>query len=339
MPGPRPTRTPPRSINLFPFMPSSYQTTLGRAHCGDALLAIEDTLDDQSIQLIVTSPPYALLTEKSYGNKDQDSYVDWFLPFARKLKQKLRPNGSFVINLGGAWLPGRPVRSLYMYELLLRLCDEDLGFNLCQEFYWYNPAKLPAPIEWVNRRRVRVKDSIESVFWLSQSDDPPADNREVLVEYSSSMKRLLKTKKYNWGERPSGHKVGTNWATDNGGAIPPNLILSDEAREAARRAGSQQPGNLLVESNTASQGDFFRRCREENRPLHPARFPSIIPEFFVRFLTEEGDLVCDPFAGSNTTGAVCEQLGRRWESFEKDAEHFRTSALRFDSVTWSPDGP
>ena len=82
-----------------------------------------------------------------------------------RLERVLKEDGSFVLNIGGSYNQGSPTRSLYHFKLLIALCDE-LGFHLAQECFWYNPAKLPAPAEWVNVRRSRIKDSVEYVWWL-----------------------------------------------------------------------------------------------------------------------------------------------------------------------------
>jgi site-specific DNA-methyltransferase (cytosine-N4-specific) len=187
------------------------------------------------------------------------------------------------------------------------LCDE-IGFHLAQECFWYNPAKLPSPAEWVNVRRVRIKDAVEYVWWFGRSSMPKADNRHVLVEYSNDMKRLLR-KGYRAKERPSGHKI-TNKFADRGGSIP---------------------SNVLERGNNESNSEYIRLCQEKGLKLHPARFPSALPEFFIRFLTCPGDLVLDPFAGSNTTGAVAENLARRWLAFELEAKYVESSRLRFGS--------
>jgi hypothetical protein len=173
---------------------------------------------------VLTSPPYALHFKKEYGNADQNDYVAWFLPFAREIKRVLKPDGSFVLNIGGSWTPGEPVRSLYHFRLLLALCDE-LSFNLCQEFFWYNPAKMPAPAEWVNVRRLRVKDSVEYIFWLAPSAFPKADNSKVLQAYSKDMERLIK-RGVKKTKRPSGHqqplyqRIKTPWAKGSPGPVP-----------------------------------------------------------------------------------------------------------------------
>lgn len=282
-----------------------YTTQLGAAYVGDSLEVMR-RLPAESVELVVTSPPYALHFKKEYGNADKEDYVDWFLPFAEHIKRILRPDGSFVLNIGGSYNSGEPTRSLYHFKLLIALCEE-VGFHLAQEFFWYNPAKLPAPAEWVNVRRMRVKDAVEYVWWLSPSPWPRADNRSVLVPYSEDMKRLIR-KGYRSKKRPSGHNITPKFQRDHGGAIPTNLI---------------------ERGNNASNSRFIKRCKEKGLPVHPARFPSALPEFFVNFLTEPGELVLDPFAGSNTTGRVAEDLDRCWLAMELDQSYLRTSALRF----------
>src|SRR5947208_1411266 len=188
-------------------------------------LNLLDQLETESIDLVVTSPPFALQREKSYGNVDQTEYIDWLFSFCQKIYRVLAPHGSFVLDLGGAYQSKRPVRSLYNYRILIKLCDE-LDFRLAEEFFWYNPAKLPSPIEWVNKRKIRAKDSVNTVWWLSKSDNPKADITRVLVPYSDRMKKLHSDPDsyYTPKLRPSGHDIGKGFATDNGGAIPSNLL-------------------------------------------------------------------------------------------------------------------
>lgn len=282
-----------------------YETALGRAHLTESLGFLR-AMPAASVDLVLTSPPYALHIKKAYGNASQEDYVAWFLPFAAEIKRVLKPDGSFVLNIGGSWTPRSPTRSLYHYRLILALCDT-VGFHLAQEFFWYNPAKMPAPAEWVTVRRVRVKDSVEYLFWLSPTQHPRADNTRVLTAYSKEMQRLRR-RVLEKTLRPSGHKIRESFKNDNGGAIPSNLI---------------QCGNN--EASTA----YFRGCKALGLKAHPARFPSPLPKFFVEFLTVPGDLVLDPFAGSNTTGAVCEKLQRRWIALEENREYLEGSRLRF----------
>ncbi len=285
-----------------------YRTQLGAAYVGDSLLLLEE-LGPNSVDLVMTSPPFALLRQKDYGNKNQDDYVDWLLAFGQAVKRVLKSSGSFVVDLGGAYEKGLPVRSLYNYRFLVRMCD-DLGFHLAEEFFWHNPAKLPSPIEWVNKRKIRAKDSVNTVWWFCKDPLPKADITKVLTPYSERMQKLLANsqKYYRAKKRPSGHDVSMSFDKDNGGAIPSNLL--------------QIP-------NTESNSQYLRYCKAAEVKAHSARFPSELPRFFVKMLTEPGDLVVDIFAGSNTTGEVCENLERRWMSFELNHEFLSASSFRF----------
>lgn len=120
-----------------------YATPYGKSFVGDAKELLNG-LPEESVDLVITSPPFALQRKKAYGNEDQDTYVDWLLQFAEPIKRVLKKNGSFVIDLGGAYRQGMPSRSLYNFRVLIRLCDE-FGFHLAEEFFWYNPAKLVTP--------------------------------------------------------------------------------------------------------------------------------------------------------------------------------------------------
>lgn len=295
------------------------QTPAYRTHFGAAYVAesreILAALPEASVDLVVTSPPYALHFKKEYGNVAKQDYVQWFLPFAREIHRALKPTGSFVLNIGGSFNPGTPTRSLYHLKLLIALVEE-IGFHLAQECFWYNPAKLPSPAEWVTVRRQRVKDSVEYVWWLAKSPWPNADNRNVLVPYSPDMERLIK-RGYRAKLRPSGHNITPKFQVDRGGAIPTNVV---------------------ERGNNESNSEYIARCRAAGHKIHPARFPAALPEFFIRLCTEPGALVVDPFAGSNTTGYVAESLGRRWIASELNEEYVRASALRFGDERASRDG-
>lgn len=290
---------------LLPRFQPAYTTARGAAYCADSLDVLAG-LASQSIDLVLTSPPYALEFKKEYGNEAKDRYVAWFLPFAREIQRVLVNDGSFVLNIGGSYNRGTPTRSLYHFRLLLALCEE-IGFHLAQEAFWYNPAKVPAPAEWCNVRRIRVKDSVEYVWWFSRSPWPHANNREVLVPYSVDMERLIK-RGFRTKVRPSGWKPTAGWARDNGGSIP---------------------SNLLERGNNESNSAYIKSCAEYGLKPHPARFPAALPEWWIRFLTKPGAIVLDPFAGSNTTGRVAEDLERQWISIERDREYVQSSAVRF----------
>lgn len=284
------------------------ETSYGRIYCGDSLQLLNNSeiIQPGSVNLIMTSPPFGLVRKKEYGNVDADKYTEWFRPFAEACYKVLGDSGSLVIDIGGAWIPGQPTRSLYHYELLIMLCRE-YQFHLAQEFHWWNPSKLPTPAEWVNVRRIRVKDAVNCVWWLSKTPWPKASNTRVLQPYSDSMMDLLKNG-YKAKLRPSGHDISTKFSVDNGASIPPNI---------------------LAIPNTESNSAYLRYCAEHNLKMHPARYPAILPEYFIRMLTDPGDLVIDPFAGSCVTGEVSERLNRRWICIELREDYVDGARGRF----------
>jgi DNA modification methylase len=291
-------------------MEPRYTTKLGRAYLGDSLAVMRE-LPADSLSLIVTSPPFPLTFQKKkpYGSVRIDEYVEWFLGFGREFKRLLREDGSLVIDIGGVWNKGTPTRSLYQQHLLIALCEQT-GFHFAQDFYWYNPGALPAPAEWVNVRRIRVKCAVNHVWWLGKTAWPKANNRNVLKKYSDDMLRLLE-RGYRVKERPSGHNITPKFNKNHGGAIPPNLIEL---------------------GNNDSNGDYLKKCVAAGLPVHPARFPAGLPEFFIKLCTDRGDMVLDPFAGSNITGETAERLGRRWIAIELVPEYIEGSKFRFEEL-------
>lgn len=276
----------------------AYETDRGRMYRGrtEDFLASDLAKEHRGkVQLILTSPPFPLNRKKKYGNMKGEAYVEWFASFAPRFRQLLKQDGSIVVELGNAWEPGQPVMSTLALRALLAFLERG-EFKLCQQFIVHNPARLPSPAQWVNVERIRVKDAYTHVWWMSPTDRPFADNRQVLKPYSPAMEKLLRSKQYNAGRRPSQHNIGKkSFLTDNAGAIP---------------------SNVLVISNTRSSDPYLDHCREEELQTHPARMAIELPKFFINFLTRPRQLVLDPFGGSNTTGAAAEGLKRRWVAIE-----------------------
>jgi site-specific DNA-methyltransferase (cytosine-N4-specific) len=296
---------------MVPVLKAFHSTKLGNIYHADSLDVMK-AMKAGSVDLVMTSPPFGLTREKEYGNVREDEYLKWFRAFATEFHRILKDSGSLVIDIGGAWKPGAPVRSLYHFKLLIMLCDE-FGFHLAQDFYWWNPSKLPAPAEWVNIRRIRVKDAINPVWWLSKTEWPRASNRRVLQPYSPSMETLL-ANGYKAKLRPSGHDISNKFSINNGAAIPPNL---------------------LAIPNTESNSAYMRYCQEKNIKAHPARFPADLPEYFIRMLTDPGDFVIDPFAGSCITGEIAERLGRKWTCTELVKDYLDGALGRFEGTPTS----
>lgn len=283
------------------------------------LAPVEDLLDSDvgqdlkgKVQLIFTSPPFPLNRKKRYGNLVGDAYLQWIEGLAPKLTRLLTPKGSIVIEMGNAWESGKPTMSTLGLEALLGFKRAG-DLHLCQQFICHNPARLPSPAQWVNVKRIRVKDSFTHVWWMSSTEWPKASNKRVLVPYSHAMKKLLKKQQYNSGLRPSGHNISpTAFLKDHGGAIP---------------------ANVLTLSNTRSGDPYRQYCKQFDLKVHPAPMQPELVEFFVKLLTDTGDLVFDPFGGSNTTGAVAEALDRRWVATEPDDDYVDGSRGRFQNAS------
>jgi DNA modification methylase len=308
----------------------AYRTHGGAYYVGDS----KEVLTSKSfkrlagkVQLILTSPPYPLNEKKSYGNLTGEKYLKWVESLATVFSELLTDDGSIVIELGNSWEPSRPVQSLLALEALLAFTKaKGAGLRLIQQFVCYNPSRLPSPASWVTVRPLRTVDSYTHVWWLAKTDYPKADNRKVLRPYSEAMKSLLKRGSYNSGTRPSEHHVsGKGFLNDRGGSIPHNFFEL-EPMESDR---SVRLPNAFSFSNTASTDFFHRACREREIVPHPARMPVGLASFFIEYLTDAGDLVLDPFAGSNTTGYAAALSRRGWMAIDAQKDYVEQSKLRF----------
>ncbi len=290
-----------------------YVVTVFETDAGVALWATAEAaagvIQPASVNLIYVSPVYPISTAREYGGLKVPEWLDWMQHLGQLWHGLLQDDGSLMVNLGTVFTPGAPLESTYLERFVLQMVD-DLGWHLAGRHHWYNPLKLPSPMPWVVLKRKRVKPAVETIYWFSKNRDPKADNRRVLRPYSE---RALKGYIGKQGEamhRASGYSFGEkSWSKDNGGSIPPNLIIAN---------------------GVPSQDDYRRRCREAALPAHPAAFPAALPEFGIKLTTEPGDLVYDPMAGSGTTAAVAEALGRRWLTSEQALAYIEGAALRHD---------
>jgi DNA modification methylase len=288
-----------------------FKTAMGHAY----LSSIEGFLDSKrakelkgKVNLIFTSPPYLLNVPKKYGNLHGEEYLNWISELAPRLSDLLTEDGSLVIEIGNAWDKGQPTMSTLPLETLMKVA-KSAELNICQQFIWHNPGKLPGPATWVNIKRERITDSFTHIWWYSKSLHPKANNKNVLLPYTDAMKKLISNKTYNHGERPSGHKISEEgFLSDNGGSI---------ARSA------------IVMANTGFDANYRDWCKEHGVPQHPARMPIGLADFFIKFLTSKNNLVLDPFGGSCTTGKSAEELGRKWICVEQNEEYLLGAKGRF----------
>jgi DNA modification methylase len=300
------------------YMIPIYKTNHGICFQGDTTLLEKSEFWSEmkgKIDLIFTSPPFALTRPKKYGNLSGKEYIEWFSGLSHLFAKLLKPYGSIVIEMGNSWIKGKPVMATHPIRALLEFVDRG-NFYLCQQFIWHNPARLPSPAQWVNVERIRAKDAFTHIWWMSKKERPKANNRLVLKKYSQSMLDLLERGTYNAGTRPSEHQIGeTSFLINNNGAIP---------------------SNVFTVANTRSSSPYLTYCKQNKFKRHPARMPTEIIEFFIKFLTEPGDVVLDPFSGSNTTGAVAESLGRSWMSIEQEYEYILGSRGWFSHFSNMP---
>jgi DNA methylase len=312
-----------------------YSTKYGAALVGQSEILLAGDLGRElagKVQLVFSSPPFPLNRKKKYGNLEGPKFKAWLEGYAQVLRNLLTRDGSIVLEMGNAWEPRLPVMSTLAMETLLTF-KAAAKLHLCQEFIWFNNAKLPTPAQWVTVKRYRVKDAFTRLWWMSPTPYPKADARRVLAPYSRSMRSLLRTGKYNSGKRPSEHVIGAkSFLTDHGGAIPPNVLTMKSEKELL----SESLNNVLVGANTESGDSYQRYCRLTSQMPHPARMPVELANFFINLCTDPNDLVFDPFAGSNTTGASAEQLGRRWLTVEANRIYAAAGIGRFPKL-WDED--
>ena len=291
------------------------QTKLGKAYNAkieEFLASPEGKKLDGKVQLVFTSPPYPMVSPKKYGNKVGDEYLNWLAEISLGLSKLLTPNGSLVIEIGNAWNKGEPTMSTLPLESLMAI-GKRTELNICQQFIWHNPGKLPGPATWVNIKRERITDSFTHIWWYSPSSRPKANNRNVLQPYKAAMEKLIKRQKFNHGVRPSGHTISeTGFLQHNGGSIPPSAIIM---------------------ANTGFDTEYRDWCKSKGIPQHPARMPIGLADFFIKFLTDEKDLVLDPFGGSCTTGKSAENLKRKWVCVEAEKDYLRGAKGRFKVTT------
>ncbi len=283
-----------------------------RTRAGEAFWATAETfvecIDDGAATLIVTSPPYLLTRAKPYGGPaTEPEYVEWIVALAAHWHRILADDGTLVLNLGPSFLRGSPAQSLYRERIYLRLQD-DIGLHLAQDGYWENPSKLPAPAEWVTVRRERLTPSVEHCYAFSKTPHPKWRNTRVQRPYSASMLARIAAGGEREARRPSGHRMkdGT-FGRDCGGSIP---------------------SHLLRIPNTRSTGRYLEHCREHRLPIHPARFPEGLAEFYIDLCTERGDLVVDCFAGSLTVAERAEAKQRGWVACERSLTYLAGGAIR-----------
>jgi len=301
-----------------------FETPSGQAIWTEAMTAA-GALQDNSVNLLFTSPPYPVLCGRRYGTFTEAEVIELLVGCAKDWRRGLTEDGSLILNLKDVWLPksktGGAVRSLYQEKLLLALC-EDAGYYFADRLYWRNPSHTPESC-WVTVKKVRCNQDVEQLFWLSRSPNPFADARNVMVDAKPSTIQTY--------QRRAARGVG---AAKTGPSGQKNHF--EEQMEKVRNSGALRviPRNLLEIANSDTHTVLREALSAAGLPRHDAMMPEKLPEFFIRFLTRLADVVYDPFFGSGTTGLAAERLGRRWLGSDRSLAHLMGAGLRFTNAAF-----
>ena len=290
-----------------------FVTKSGVSFWGDSSVA--SSLFPGEIELIITSPPYLLTNEREYRNiaKTESCYVVGMLHSMESLLKCLTPTGSVVLNIGDSIKKGTGYQSLYKERLLIGLEDK-LGLHLVQTFVWYSPTKMPSGF-WVTQAKRDCVQATENFYLLSLNPKNKKNiNQKIKVDYSESQKKYIKNAKRKSPIKrrmPSGQIANEEtFYKDGGGAIPSNLLFANP-----------EPPN----------SSYSQYCRAQGLPRHPAMFNPELSSFFIEYLTNRGDVVLDPYAGSGSVSYSAESLGRHWVNFEVVEEYVGGQMGRFDN--------
>ncbi|MBK8395841.1 MAG: site-specific DNA-methyltransferase [Leptospiraceae bacterium] len=253
-------------------------------HCGDCLKILK-TFPNNSIDLIVTSPPYADRRIKTYGGVKPEEYVNWFLPIAVQLFRVIKPTGTFILNIKEKAENGE--RHTYVLELILEL--RKIGWLWTEEFIWHKKNSYPG--KWPNRFR---------------------DSWERLLQFN-------KDRKFNMYQEAVMVPVG-EWSKNR----LKNLSDTDKIRDNAKN-GSGFGKNISnwIDRDRVYPNNVLHLATECNNKNHSAAFPEALPEWFINLFTKEGDVVLDPFMGSGTTITVAERMFRKGIGIEILSEYYK----------------
>lgn len=289
----------------------AYSTELGLSVWTDNRAFLWDF--QEPIHLCVTSPPFPLRQQRGYGNVDESQWVDFICHSLEPIVKHLVPGGSIVLNVSNDIFEAKsPARSLYVERMVLALHDR-LSLHLMDRWPWINLSKPPGPTFWSCVNRVQLCAGWEPIYWFT--NDPfrvRSDNRRVLLPHTDKHLQLMES---------GGDKRVASYGD--------GAYQLRETSFSARTEG-RIPKNVIVRGHRCTDTLAARKAAQAlGLPPHSAMFPTTIPEQAIQFLTEEGDLVVDPFSGSNKTGLAAERSGRRWLACEKVLEYIRSQAELF----------
>ena len=262
---------------------------LNQIYQGDSLQLLKE-LPDNSIDFVVTSPPYADL--KTYIDNPgilADDYVEWFLPYCNEICRVIKPTGSFVLNINDKVEKG--FRHPYVFDLISEL-HKRTDLKLFERLFWNKMKGLP--------NRYRFGDRVEYLFWFAKDKDFYFDIDEMRTEYSEKsiqrMKKPLK-KRFARTEENQNSDEYKEWKPNPKGALPTTLV------------------NISSESKRIADN-------------HVAVYPVELAKYFIKGGSKEGDIVLDPFMGTGTTAVACKETGRNYIGFELQEDYINVANKR-----------
>jgi site-specific DNA-methyltransferase (adenine-specific)/site-specific DNA-methyltransferase (cytosine-N4-specific) len=247
-------------------------------------------LPEGSVDLIVTSPPYADNRKSTYGGVPVKRYVEWFLPISEQLRRVLKPDGSFILNIKERVVQGE--RGVYVYELVMAMRNQ--GWRWTEEYVWHKKNTYPG--KWPNRFR----DLWEHCYHFTRSSR--------FRMYQDAVKVPIGT----WAEKRLA-----------------NLSETDKIRDESRTmSGFGKNVSKWVGRDTVYPGNVLHLATESSNVNHSATFPVDLPAWFIKLFTREGALVLDPFMGSGTTAIAALRLGRHFVGIELNDEYHEVALER-----------
>lgn len=256
---------------------------LDKIHLGDCREILK-TIPDESIDLVVTSPPYADNRKSTYGGVPIKNYVNWFLPISLELKRVLKPTGSFVLNIKERAVNGE--RQTYVIELILEMKKQSWLWT--EEYIWHKKNCYPG--KWTNRFR----DAWERCLHFTKQKKFKMFQEEVMVPMGKWAEKRL-TRLSNTDRIRDVSKVGSGFGKNVSNWLGKELVY---------------PTNVL---------HLATECSNRN---HSAAFPLALPSWFIKLFTQEGDVVLDPFIGVGTTALACINLNRKYLGIELKKEYY-----------------
>lgn len=272
----------------------------GRLICADVLDGLKD-LPDNSVDLIMTSPPYAERRIKQYGGLSADKYNDWYMPIARDLKRILKPTGSYVMNMKEPTIDGQ--RSLYVFDLVIRHVKES-GWKFIDTYVWHKQNTFPGI--WPNR----FANVWEPCYHFTKQ-------AEIYFNQHANMEKPKKS---------TTDKTAYYRKLSEFGRTVPHMERKEPLPSGfnARNAGMKEYTEVRAK-NFISIGVAGGKMPHGN---HPAVFPVKLPAWFIRLFCPPGGVVLDPFVGSGTTCKAAEKLGRRWIGIDRKQEYIDLAKKR-----------